>query len=53
MSILYFNKVDSFITYINKMSQHYRVMDLMVPMGGDFNYENAAINYKNMDKLIK
>ncbi|EDX04287.1 GD22382 [Drosophila simulans] len=25
----------------------------MVPMGGDFQYEDAKVNYKNMDKLIK
>ncbi|XP_013097339.2 lysosomal alpha-mannosidase [Stomoxys calcitrans] len=46
-------KVDDFITYINKMAKYYRATDLLVPMGDDFNYENAAINYGNMDKLIK
>jgi len=25
----------------------------MLTMGGDFQYENARINYKNIDKLIK
>ena len=25
----------------------------MFTMGGDFNYQNAAMNYKQMDKLIK
>uniref|UniRef100_A0A1L8EG59 Alpha-mannosidase n=1 Tax=Haematobia irritans TaxID=7368 RepID=A0A1L8EG59_HAEIR len=47
------SKVDDFITYINKMAKYYRATDLLVPMGDDFNYENAAINYRNMDKLIK
>uniref|UniRef100_T1PFV0 Alpha-mannosidase n=1 Tax=Musca domestica TaxID=7370 RepID=T1PFV0_MUSDO len=46
-------KVDDFLTYINKMGTYYRATDLLVPMGDDFNYENAYVNYKNMDKLIK
>ncbi|XP_073823591.1 lysosomal alpha-mannosidase-like [Musca autumnalis] len=46
-------KVDDFITYIHKMGSYYRATDLLVPMGDDFNYENAYVNYKNMDKLIK
>jgi len=25
----------------------------MVPMGDDFQYEDAGVNFKNMDKLIK
>jgi len=25
----------------------------MIPMGDDFQYEDAQVNFKNMDKLIK
>ncbi|XP_065357477.1 lysosomal alpha-mannosidase [Calliphora vicina] len=46
-------RVDTFIAYINKMSKTYRSTHLLVPMGDDFNYENANMNYKNLDKLIK
>ncbi|XP_073823589.1 lysosomal alpha-mannosidase-like [Musca autumnalis] len=46
-------KVDDFITYIHKIGNCYRATDLLVPMGGDFHYENAYVNYKNMDTLMK
>ncbi|KNC22793.1 hypothetical protein FF38_04132 [Lucilia cuprina] len=46
-------RVDTFIAYINKMAKTYRSTHLLVPMGDDFNYENANMNYKNLDKLIK
>ncbi|XP_017057316.2 LOW QUALITY PROTEIN: lysosomal alpha-mannosidase [Drosophila ficusphila] len=46
-------RVDHFITYAKNMSEHYLTNHIMVPMGGDFQYEDAKVNYKNMDKLIK
>ncbi|XP_037957645.1 lysosomal alpha-mannosidase isoform X2 [Teleopsis dalmanni] len=46
-------KVDAFIAYINSLAKYYRATHLLVPMGDDFNYENAVMNFKNMDKLIK
>ena len=47
-------KVDAFLSYIHNMTKKYRSSsNLLVPMGDDFNYENAAMNFKNMDKLIK
>lgn len=47
------DKVDAFIKYVNTMAKSYRSSHLMVPMGDDFQYENALMNFKNMDKLIK
>ncbi|KAH8410106.1 hypothetical protein KR009_006063 [Drosophila setifemur] len=46
-------RVDDFISYAEEVSKHYLTNHIMVPMGGDFQYEDAKINYKNMDKLIK
>ncbi|XP_037710586.1 lysosomal alpha-mannosidase [Drosophila subpulchrella] len=47
------DRVDDFITYAKNMSEVYITNHIMVPMGGDFQYEDARVNYKNMDKLIK
>ncbi|XP_030573183.1 lysosomal alpha-mannosidase-like [Drosophila novamexicana] len=47
------SRVDDFISYVKTMSNSYRATHIMVPMGDDFQYEDAEINYKNMDKLIK
>jgi len=46
-------RVATFVNYTMNMAQYYRTSHLMMPMGDDFNYENANLNYKNMDKLIK
>ncbi|KAH8283707.1 hypothetical protein KR018_012604 [Drosophila ironensis] len=47
------SRVDEFLEYAEEVSQHYITNHIMIPMGGDFQYSNARINYKNMDKLIK
>ncbi|XP_017042925.2 lysosomal alpha-mannosidase [Drosophila ficusphila] len=46
-------RITDFIEYIKTMSKYYRSTHIMVPMGDDFQYEEAAVNFKNMDKLIK
>ncbi|XP_016973536.2 lysosomal alpha-mannosidase [Drosophila rhopaloa] len=46
-------RVNDFIDYVKTMSKSFRSTHIMVPMGDDFQYEEAAVNYKNMDKLIK
>lgn len=46
-------RVDDFISYVGNVTKYYRTNHLMVPMGDDFNYQSAEMNYKNMDKLIK
>ncbi|XP_016979617.1 lysosomal alpha-mannosidase [Drosophila rhopaloa] len=47
------SRVDDFINYASNLAGYYRSNHIMVPMGDDFQYENAYMNYKNMDKLIK
>uniref|UniRef100_W8C2M5 Alpha-mannosidase n=2 Tax=Ceratitis capitata TaxID=7213 RepID=W8C2M5_CERCA len=46
-------RVDTFIEYIYNVTKNYRSSHVLIPMGDDFNYQNAAMNFKNMDKLIK
>ncbi|KMY89554.1 lysosomal alpha-mannosidase [Drosophila simulans] len=46
-------RVSEFIDYVKNMAKSYRSTHIMVPMGDDFQYEDAAVNFKNMDKLIK
>ncbi|XP_055592932.1 lysosomal alpha-mannosidase-like [Uranotaenia lowii] len=46
-------KIDQFVNFVTNMSQRYRSNNLIITMGDDFNYMDAIMNYKNMDKLIK
>lgn len=46
-------KCDEFVSYFRNMSSHFKSDHLMHTMGEDFNYSNALMWYKNMDKLIK
>lgn len=43
---------DNFVYYFRNMSQHFRTPILMHTMGSDFQYSNAHMYFKNMDKLI-
>ncbi|XP_068153638.1 lysosomal alpha-mannosidase-like [Drosophila tropicalis] len=47
------SRVDDFIAYAKKVAAFFRTNHIMIPMGGDFQYEDAEVNFKNMDKLIK
>ncbi|XP_018655617.1 putative lysosomal alpha-mannosidase (mannosidase alpha class 2b member 1) [Schistosoma mansoni] len=45
--------VKKFIQYVKNLSNSFKTNHIMVLMGCDFTYENAHMNYNNMDKLIK
>ncbi|KAL4512875.1 hypothetical protein ABPG72_017560 [Tetrahymena utriculariae] len=45
-------KSAEFVEYFRNMSAHFRSNHLLHTMGEDFNYANALMWYKNMDKLI-
>ncbi|KAH8282663.1 hypothetical protein KR054_009022 [Drosophila jambulina] len=47
------SRIDDFLNYATNLAKYYRSSHIMVPMGDDFQYENAYMNYRNMDKLIK
>ena len=46
-------RVKTFINYTLEQAKHHRTSDIMLTMGSDFQYMNAKIWYKNMDKLMK
>ncbi|CAH8588328.1 unnamed protein product [Dicrocoelium dendriticum] len=46
-------RVEQFLQYINKVRNAFSTNHILVPMGCDFTYENANVNFKNTDKLIR
>lgn len=47
------DKITLFLNYVKKQSQHYRTDNVIITMGGDFTYQDAAMWYTNLDKLIE
>nr|CAD7458127.1 unnamed protein product [Timema tahoe] len=45
-------KVQQFILFVNNQLKAYTTENIILTMGDDFNYQNAHMNFKNMDKLI-
>jgi len=41
------------IAYATNQSIHYRTNNIILTMGDDFQYADAAVNFYSMDKLIK
>ena len=39
--------------YVYHMKDHYRGNHLLIPMGCDFSYANAHLNFISMDHLIE
>ncbi|VDL59885.1 unnamed protein product [Hymenolepis diminuta] len=46
-------RVSQFLEYVRTVSSSYATNHIFVPMGCDFTYENANLNYINMDRLIE
>jgi lysosomal alpha-mannosidase len=46
-------KVNAFIEYVNNQQNSYKTKNLILTIGDDFQYSNAHMNFKNLDKLIK
>ncbi|XP_069699537.1 lysosomal alpha-mannosidase-like [Periplaneta americana] len=46
-------KVQDFVNFVNGQAQYYTSKNVIVTMGDDFNYQDALMYFKNMDKLIK
>ena len=42
-----------FVNYFRNMSTHYRSKHLLHTFGEDFEFHNAQMFYKNLDKLFK
>jgi hypothetical protein len=41
-----------FIEHVTNMSKSFRTNHLLIPMGGDFRFMNAHLNFKSMDRMI-
>ncbi|PSN54844.1 Lysosomal alpha-mannosidase, partial [Blattella germanica] len=46
-------RVQDFLDYVHKHEAAYTTNNILVTMGGDFNYQDALTWFKNLDKLIK
>jgi len=46
-------RVNDFLNVVADQAKHYSTNHIMMTMGSDFQYQNARINFKNYDKLIK
>ncbi|CAG4980624.1 unnamed protein product [Parnassius apollo] len=46
-------RIDKFLDYVTEQGKRYRTNNVLVTMGGDFTYQDAAMWYKNLDKLIQ
>ena len=38
--------------YLNEYTKHYKGNHVMVPMGDDFTFSNAELNFKSIDRII-
>ncbi|XP_048198391.1 lysosomal alpha-mannosidase isoform X2 [Perognathus longimembris pacificus] len=47
------NLVGYFLQLANEQGQYYRTQHTVMTMGSDFQYENANLWFKNLDKLIR
>ncbi|XP_056631266.1 lysosomal alpha-mannosidase-like [Diorhabda sublineata] len=47
------SKIQNFTAIINKYKEYFPTNNVIIPMGGDFQYEAASKNYINMDRFIK
>eukprot|EP01129_Flabellula_baltica_P000848 TRINITY_DN1078_c0_g1_i1.p1 TRINITY_DN1078_c0_g1~~TRINITY_DN1078_c0_g1_i1.p1 ORF type:complete len:965 (+),score=111.58 TRINITY_DN1078_c0_g1_i1:28-2895(+) len=46
-------RAQEFVDDIRNRAQYYRTNDILVTFGCDFQYMNADLNFKNMDKLMR
>lgn len=45
--------MEKFFEYANRVAQGYKTNNLLITMGDDFNYQDANMWFRNLDKLIK
>jgi hypothetical protein len=46
-------KIEEMFDYIVHYNDHYLGNHIMIPMGCDFTYANALLNFRSMDRLIE
>jgi lysosomal alpha-mannosidase len=45
--------VQDFVTFAKRQAAYYTSNNIILTMGGDFNYQDANTWFKNLDKLVK
>lgn len=50
---LIITQLDDFEKYVTKASEKMRTMNVLLPMGDDFAFMAAEMQFKNIDLLIK
>ncbi|KAN0006982.1 hypothetical protein ACTFIU_005175 [Dictyostelium citrinum] len=48
-----YERAQIFVEIMQQRSQLYRHNNLLIPFGNDFRFQNASIEFENMDKLIE
>jgi hypothetical protein len=46
-------RADTFVREMRRRIVSFKTSHILIPFGSDFQYQNANVNFKNMDKLIK
>jgi alpha-mannosidase II len=46
------NKSDTFMSILQERAIYYRTNNVFIPMGGDFLFQNASLQFDNMDRLV-
>ncbi|KAJ9591912.1 hypothetical protein L9F63_001514, partial [Diploptera punctata] len=46
-------RINDFIEYANAQKEYYNTNNILIPMGGDFHYQEAQSYFSNLDKLVK
>ena len=42
---------DTFMKLVSQRAAYYRTSHVMVPMGGDFRFQNASLQFRNMERI--
>lgn len=45
-------RLSRFFEYVDNVTKNYATSNVIITMGEDFNYQDARVWYKNLDKLI-
>jgi hypothetical protein len=45
-------KSDFFVDFVRQWATHHRTNNILIPMGGDFKFMNAHLNFVSLDRMI-
>ena len=47
------NMSDTFVSILRQKSAYYQTEQLLIPLGGDFRFQNASLQFKNMERIVE